>query len=259
MLRTGDTSDGPYAELFTNGGGDQTILVNTDGNYKYVGRLVVEFDDAGHIIPASLDPNVNGAYATDQAGLDRVYQGTGLDPFAEGSRGDTVRDLTTVIDSVISVKDAVQFGSTDVYLEGRRATVRSQETNLGNLSADANLFIGQQTDASATISIKNGGGIRDFIGSIAPDGTELPPAANPEANKDAGEVSQLDIENSLRFNNALSLVTLTPQQLLEALENGVSNPAESSRRWADCGSATTRPCLLAIASKRWPWSMRTGR
>ena len=123
----------------------------------------------------------------------------------------------------------MQFGSTDVYLEGRRATVRSQETNLGNLSADANLFIAKQTDASATISIKNGGGIRDSIGSIAPDGTELPPAANPEAGKDAGEISQLDIENSLRFNNALSLVTLTPQQLLEALENGVSNPGRHLR------------------------------
>jgi Ca2+-binding RTX toxin-like protein len=185
---------------------------------------VVEFDDQGRLLPASLDPNINGAYATDQAGLERVYQGTGVDPFAEGSRGDVVRDLTTAIDGVISVKDGVQFGKTEVYLEGRRATVRSEETNLGNLSADANLFIGQQTDSNVVISIKNGGGIRDSIGSIASDGTELPPAANPEANKEAGEISQLDIENSLRFNNALSLVTLTPGQLLEALENGVSNP-----------------------------------
>ena len=185
---------------------------------------MVEFDENGIIIPASLDPNINGAYATDDAGLARVYQSTGVDPFAEGSKGDTVRDLTTVIDGVISVKDGVQFGRTDVYLEGRRGEVRSQETNLGNLSADANLFYVKQTDATVTISIKNGGGIRDLIGSIGAGGVELPPAANPEAGKEAGEVSQLDIENSLRFNNALSLVTLTPQQLLEALENGVSNP-----------------------------------
>jgi 2',3'-cyclic-nucleotide 2'-phosphodiesterase (5'-nucleotidase family)/Ca2+-binding RTX toxin-like protein len=224
VLRTGDTSDGPYAQIITNAGGDQTVLVNTDGNYKYVGRLVLEFDSEGHIVPESLDPNINGAYATDQAGLERVYEGTGIDPFAEGSKGDTVRDITTVIDGVISVKDGVQFGSTDVYLEARRLTVRSEETNLGNLSADANLFYAKQADAGVMISIKNGGGIRDSIGTIAPDGTELPPAANPEAGKEAGEISQLDIENSLRFNNALSMVTLTPQQLLEALENGVSNP-----------------------------------
>jgi Ca2+-binding RTX toxin-like protein len=118
----------------------------------------------------------------------------------------------------------VQFGRTDVYLDGRRGEVRSQETNLGDLSADANLWYAQQTDSAVTISIKNGGGIRDSIGSIGPNGEELPPAANPEAGKEAGEVSQLDIENSLRFNNGLSLVTLTPEQLLEALENGVSNP-----------------------------------
>jgi predicted extracellular nuclease/2',3'-cyclic-nucleotide 2'-phosphodiesterase (5'-nucleotidase family) len=224
VLRTGDTSDGEYGQIFTNAGGTQTVLVNTDGNYKYVGRLVVEFDSNGLIIPASLDPNVNGAYATDAAGLARVYDGTGIDPFAEGSKGETVQDVTEVIDGVISVKDASQFGRTDVYIDGRRGEVRSQETNLGNLSADANLFYAKQTDASAIISIKNGGGIRDSIGSFGDAGQELPPAANPDANKQAGEVSQLDIENSLRFNNALSLVTLTPQQLLEALENGVSNP-----------------------------------
>ena len=162
VLRQGDVSDGEYAQIITNAGGDQTILVNTDGNYKYVGRLVVDFDAEGHIIPGSLDPNVNGAYATDDAGLARVYDGTGIDPFAEGSKGDTVRDLTTVIDGVISVKDGVQFGRTDVYLDGRRGEVRSQETNLGDLSADANLWYAQQTDSAVTISIKNGGGIREF-------------------------------------------------------------------------------------------------
>ncbi|MBR1148663.1 choice-of-anchor I family protein [Bradyrhizobium sp. AUGA SZCCT0431] len=227
VLRPGDVSEGEYAQIITNADGKNTVLVNTDGNYKYVGRLVLEFDANGDIIPASLDPSVNGAYATDDAGLARVYEGTGIDPFAEGSRGDTVRDLTTAIDGIITQKDAVTFGRTDVYLEGRRGEVRSQETNLGNLSADANLWYAKsEYDSTVQISIKNGGGIRDSIGSISSegDGAELPPAANPEVGKEAGEVSQLDIENSLRFNNALSLVTLTPQQLLEALENGVSNP-----------------------------------
>ncbi|WP_035726294.1 choice-of-anchor I family protein [Bradyrhizobium murdochi] len=227
VLRPGDVSEGEYAQIITNAEGKNTVLVNTDGNYKYVGRLVLEFDANGDIIPASLDPSINGAYATDDAGLARVYEGSGIDPFAEGSRGDAVRDITTVIDGIITQKDAVTFGRTDVYLEGRRGEVRAQETNLGNLSADANLWYAKSGyDSTVQISIKNGGGIRDSIGSISSegDGAELPPAANPEVGKEAGEVSQLDIENSLRFNNALSLVTLTPQQLLEALENGVSNP-----------------------------------
>jgi VCBS repeat-containing protein len=227
VLRPGDVSEGEYAQIITNADGKNTVLVNTDGNYKYVGRLVLEFDANGDIIPGSLDPSLNGAYATDDAGLARVYEGSGIDPFAEGSRGDAVRDLTTVIDGIITQKDAVTFGRTDVYLDGRRGEVRSEETNLGNLSADANLWYAKAGyDATVQISIKNGGGIRDSIGSISSEGggVELPPVANPEVGKEAGEVSQLDIENSLRFNNGLSLVTLTPQQLLEALENGVSNP-----------------------------------
>ena len=48
VLRTGDVSDGEYGQIFTNAGGDPTVLVNTDGNYKYVGRLVLEFDANGH-------------------------------------------------------------------------------------------------------------------------------------------------------------------------------------------------------------------
>ncbi|HLM47994.1 MAG TPA: 5'-nucleotidase, partial [Myxococcaceae bacterium] len=55
-----------------------------------------------------------------------------------------------------------------------------------------------------------------------------PPAANPAANKKEGEISQLDIENSLRFNNPLSLVTVTASQLEEVLENGVASVATAA-------------------------------
>jgi hypothetical protein len=40
--------------------------------------------------------------------------------------------------------------------------------------------------------------------------------------KKAGDVSQLDIENALRFNNGLSLITLTAQQLRDAMEWSVA-------------------------------------
>lgn len=35
--------------------GNPVAVVNTDGNYKYVGRLVVDFDENGVIIPDSID------------------------------------------------------------------------------------------------------------------------------------------------------------------------------------------------------------
>ena len=81
--------------------------------------------------------------------------------------------------------------------------------------------------------MKTGGSIRSNIGIInaasgSTDPNEfelLPPEANPAAGKAEGEVSELDINNSLRFNNGLTLFTLTAEQLLQTLEHGV---AESS-------------------------------
>ncbi len=60
--------------------------------------------------------------------------------FADGTKGDQVRDITQAVDAVIAAKDGNVYGFTDVYLEGERAFIRSQETNLGNLSADTGIY-----------------------------------------------------------------------------------------------------------------------
>ena len=41
------------------------------------------------------------------------------------------------------------FGYTDVYLEGERAFIRNQETNLGDLAADANTCVAHEALATA--------------------------------------------------------------------------------------------------------------
>ena len=69
--RDGDSVQGEYPIFVTNAGGTTTAVVNTDGSYKYVGRLVLDFDEAGNIIPGSYDPAVSGAYATDAQGVER--------------------------------------------------------------------------------------------------------------------------------------------------------------------------------------------
>lgn len=71
-LRAGDTAQGPYPILQTDAEGNPVAVINTDGNYQYVGRLVAEFDANGVIIPGSIDPNISGAYATDEAGVAAV-------------------------------------------------------------------------------------------------------------------------------------------------------------------------------------------
>src|SRR5690606_37205232 len=107
-------------------------------------------------------------------------------------------------------------------LEGRRTHVRQQETNFGNLSADANLWYARQVDATVEVSLKNGGGIRNAIGSVSPLGELLPTAANPSAGKQAGDIPRLDVEDSLKFHNSLTLPPASAEQLKVILEHAVA-------------------------------------
>ncbi|MBE9043159.1 choice-of-anchor I family protein [Pleurocapsales cyanobacterium LEGE 10410] len=225
-LRTGDEAQGVYPILNTAADGNPIAVVNTDGNYKYVGRLVVDFDENGVIVPESIDPEVSGAYATDAEGVAAV----------NGTPDPEIDEITDNLSEAIAEQDGNIFGSTEVFLNGIREDVRTQETNLGNLTADANLALAQEVDPDVVISIKNGGGIRDSIGTvIAPPGStsaeeveRTPTQANEVAGKEAGDISQLDIANSLRFNNGLSLLTVTANELLEIIEHGVAATAEGA-------------------------------
>jgi predicted extracellular nuclease/2',3'-cyclic-nucleotide 2'-phosphodiesterase (5'-nucleotidase family) len=211
--------------------GKTTLIVNTDNEYTYLGRLVVEFDQNGDIVLDSLAENVsiNGAYAST---AENVAEAWGVDvedldetAFAEGTKGDKVQDITEAVDAVIAAKDGNVFGYTDVYLEGERSFVRNQETNFGNLSADANTHAAREAvgDEPFIVSLKNGGGIRAQIGAIDHEGDKVPPIANPDADKPAGAVSELDVENALRFDNKLMMFDTTPAGLLALLNHGANN------------------------------------
>ena len=225
-LRAGDTAQGVYPIIQTDLDGNPVAVVNTDGNYKYVGRLVIDFDANGVIIPESYDPTVSGAYATDDQGVAEVG----------GTPDPDVVAIADALAEVIAAQEGNIFGSTNVFLNGTRSDVRTQETNLGNLTADANLAYAQQTDPTVVISIKNGGGIRDDIGDVVvPPGAtnpedflRVPPPANELAGKEEGDISQLDITNALRFNNGLTLLTATAEELLAIVEHGVAASADGA-------------------------------
>ena len=131
--------------------------------------------------------------------------------------------------SVLAARDGNVVGKTAVYVSGGLSEVRTQETNLGNLTADANLWLARQINPDVLISFKNGGGIRSGIGVVAlpPGATDpsaveyLPPAGNPGAGKSRGDISQFDIEGALRFNNGLVILPVTAAQLLGILEHAV--------------------------------------
>jgi 2',3'-cyclic-nucleotide 2'-phosphodiesterase (5'-nucleotidase family) len=228
-LRAGDSAASAYPTLRISATEQPVLVVNTPANYRYVGRLVVEFDADGMVDVASLNPFITGAYATDQTGIDTLFGGVEID--ASQFADPRVVAITDGIRNVIASKDNNLFGATEVFLNGTREFVRTEETNFGNVTADANLALAQAIDPTTVISIKNGGGIRDNIGSVsaAPgavdpnDVLRLPPqpsALSPD--KPVGAISQLDVENALRFNNTLSLITLTATQLKEVMEHAVA-------------------------------------
>ncbi len=231
-IRDGDSDQGQYPLFIENGGGTTTAVVNTDGNYKYVGRLVIDFDKDGNIIPTSYDQDVSGAYATDDQGV--------ADLNAEGLIDPEIDAITDAIQAQIVATESNVFGVSNVFLNGNRSGtfaaddpdgVRTQETNLGNLTADANLEYAQSFDDTVVVSIKNGGGIRASIGEIVvpAGGTEavrLPNSAVLDENgvevKPEGGISQNDIATTLAFNNGLTLLDMTGQELKDFLEGAVS-------------------------------------
>jgi 2',3'-cyclic-nucleotide 2'-phosphodiesterase (5'-nucleotidase family) len=248
--------------------GATTLIVSTDNEFTYLGRLVVEFDANGEIIADSLDGAINGAYATTDQNVADAW-GVDVDDldttaFADGTKGAEVKEITDAVQAVIEAKDGEIWGYTDVYLEGERNQVRNGETNLGNLTADANIAAARDAFAADTIivSLKNGGGIRTAIGTVDPaTGEKLPTAANPAADKPEGAISTLDIENSLRFNNTLMVFDTTAAGLKAMLEHGVASLGNQGRYPQIGGFAvsydpTPRPVRAWSAS---PPSMGTGR
>jgi len=231
-LQDGDTPDEGYPLVTSNADGDTTVIVSTDGEYSYVGRLVIDFDEQGRVIADSIDETVSGAFATTDEVVRAVDTDVDTDgdtdgiQYAEGSSAALVQQVVDGVEGVVIEKDSNIVGWTDVYLDGRRSEVRTEETNLGNLTADANLWQAKQVDDTVMVSLKNGGGIRAPIGEVEEVSPgvyeELPPQTNPLSGKQEGQMSQLDIENTLRFNNDLVLLTVTAEKLVELLEHAVA-------------------------------------
>ncbi|MBO9587198.1 bifunctional UDP-sugar hydrolase/5'-nucleotidase [Devosia sp.] len=102
------------------------------------------------------------------------------------------------------------IGTTTDKLEGAREVCRVEECSMGNLLADA--ILDRVADQGATIAFQNGGGIRASI--------------------DAGEVTVGDVLTVLPFSNTLATVQVSGADVIEALENGVSDIENGAGRFA---------------------------
>ncbi len=94
----------------------------------------------------------------------------------------------------------IEIGATETEIDSRRAMVRTRETAIGNLVADA-----MRHAVGADVALTNGGGIR--ADKVYPPGTRL---------------TRRDILSELPFGNRTVLLELTGRELRAALENGFS-------------------------------------
>jgi 5'-nucleotidase len=196
-----------YPLFITDATGVDMPVVTTAGDYKYVGRLVVSFDRDGQVL--SVD-GVSDPVRVSGVAPDAV----GPDPFLQA----------TVVDPIVAYTDELArnvVAQSEVALEGRRDPgVRTEETNLGNLVADALLATGQQRAgefgvAPPQVALQNGGGIRN--NSLIP----------------AGPLTELDTFAVAPFGNFVSVVPDVPRaQFKEILENAVSAAPAADGRFA---------------------------
>ncbi|MCA2643626.1 MULTISPECIES: 5'-nucleotidase C-terminal domain-containing protein [unclassified Microcystis] len=236
----------PFPQVYGSGD-NKVVFVNSAPNYRYLNQLVVTFDYKGVVSTIGDD---SGPYATDIAGVDRLYDEsiTTLDQV----KAKADQDIVGIVDGVqdfVNQQDGNIFGQTDVFLNGVRGDVRTQETNLGNLTADAQDFYAEaylnkhnllSGFNKIDISFTNGGSIRDQIGQFAieqitGDLITLPPQANPEVGKEEGDVSQLDISNSLRFDGDLVVGTVNATGFLQLAEHMISSVETGNGRFGQIG------------------------
>ncbi len=208
LLLPGDQAVGPYPTLAADVDGTQVPVVTTSGSYRYIGRLVADFDRHGNLLgvdEARSGPvRVSGPNLPDVVEPDPVVQRRVVEPVAA-----YVTDLAQTV-----------VAQTEVALDGLRTSVRTQETNEGNLVADALLSEATRLAPgfgvpAPDVALQNGGGMRDD--------EVVPP----------GPITELKTFDILPFSNFVAVVPEVPRETFkELLENAVSRVEAVDGRFA---------------------------
>lgn len=182
-----------------------SLSVQGDGDGNRIGKLdlvvkdgrIVEFDYIN--LPVTPEPS------EEILAEDPRYQDF---PFSTAFAEDP--EVQALVDSYASQVEALLdtvVGETLVTLDGKTQTNRQRETNIGNYITDCFL----RKFPQAEIALHNGGGIRN----------DAPP----------GPLTFRDVQSITPFGNTIVLLDLTGEQILEALENSVSNVEGTQGRY----------------------------
>jgi len=192
LLGSMEGAAGPYPTEVTSPAGDTVLIVSASEWGKYLGRIDLTFTTDGRAVSYTGEPIF-------------IDEGFAEDPTIAA-------DVATFAEPIQDLMNTV-VGQAAVHLEGTRALVRSEETNLSNLICDAVLW---ETSAENTqICIQNGGGIR----------ASIPP----------GDVTMGQVLEVLPFGNQIATFGLTGADVWAALENGVSCHEDQCGRFPQVG------------------------
>ena len=164
----------PYKEV-TDEGGNTVVLTQTGEYFGAVGCMYI--DDNGNIE------------------TEMITGHGGSNPEVKAIKDAWITEIDTQLGQV--------FGYTDIVFDNYDETgrlVRKQETNTGNLAADALYYLFDNMGLDVDVAIMNGGGVRN--------------------KAITGELSYKTMKEVHTFGNVACLQTITGQQLLDALEWG---------------------------------------
>ncbi|MBZ9791496.1 5'-nucleotidase C-terminal domain-containing protein [Rhizobium sp. 3T7] len=140
LSNTDPKAEGPYPTMVDNPGGYKVPVVQAASYSKYLGDLVVTFDDNGVVKDAKGDPILIDSSFTP-------------DPTLTARIAELAKPIEELRKKVI--------GSSEAPIQGDRTVCRVEECSMGNLVADAMLDRGKSQ--GMTIAIQNGGGLRASI------------------------------------------------------------------------------------------------
>ncbi|CCM76396.1 bifunctional metallophosphatase/5'-nucleotidase [Rhizobium mesoamericanum] len=140
LSNTDPKAEGPYPTMVGNPGGYKVPVVQAASYSKYLGDLVVTFDDNGVVKEAKGDPILIDSSFTP-------------DPTLTARIAELAKPIEELRKKVI--------GSSEAPIDGDRTVCRVKECSMGNLVADAMLDRGRSQ--GMTIAIQNGGGLRASI------------------------------------------------------------------------------------------------
>ena len=197
---------GPYPLTATNADGQDVPVVTTAGDLKYLGKLEVLFDGDGTV---------------QKYGGDALRVAGGGNPDAVEADAKVESDIVDPVRAFVAELDKTVIATSDVALEGRRDPgIRTQETNLGDLTADSLLFQANRSAsglglAPAHVALQNGGGIRN--NNLIP----------------AGDFTELHTFDILPFSNFVTIVKDIPRaQFKQILEHAYGKLPGAAGRFA---------------------------